>query len=239
MTATTKAACPAQLNHRRVLKNGVFLRRTTVPSRGPIAWPRGGAAVVRLERAESVSGTSGLGTGVRGPCVRASGPRRADGPASWRQRTTVVKLPHSQRAKPLTRGAVVLVAEDDENDVLLLRLAFKRAGLGHSIVSVPNGKEAVSYLAGDLPYADRTRHPLPQLVLLDLKMPVMHGFDVLAWLRTQPDLRHRPVVVLSSSGLQSDMDKARRLGAADYRVKPASLEQLIDLVRELAERWLG
>src|SRR5690242_14029566 len=106
-----------------------------------------------------------------------------------------------------SRRVAVLLAEDDENDVLLLRHAFRRAGLQYPILDVPNGEEAIHYLSGCVPYGDRDHYPLPTLLLLDLKMPLLNGFDVLSWLKARPEYRDLPAVVLSSSGLDPDRQR--------------------------------
>ncbi|SPE61799.1 Response regulator receiver protein [Verrucomicrobia bacterium] len=137
------------------------------------------------------------------------------------------------------RRCHILVAEDDDNDALLLVQAFRRSGLGHSVSRVANGKQAVDYLAGTAAFSDRAVCPLPDLLLLDLKMPQMGGFEVLAWLRTRPDLQLLPVVVLSSSALPDDMAKARELGARDYQIKPFEFSELVRLVENLHHRYLG
>jgi len=94
-------------------------------------------------------------------------------------------------------------------------------------------------LRGDAGYSDRARFPIPALLLLDLKMPKVDGFDVLTWLRSRPELSPLPVVVLSSSSREDDIQRARLLGAADYRVKPADFEQLQVLAQDVATRWLN
>jgi CheY-like chemotaxis protein len=133
----------------------------------------------------------------------------------------------------------VLVAEDEESDALILRLAFAKAGLSDSLVIVGNGQEAVDYLAGKAPYNDRAAHPLPSVVLLDLKMPRLSGFEVLKWLRENAALRKVPAVVLSSSPDESDIRKARQMGACDYFVKPFGVDALVDIVQTVRTRWLG
>ena len=133
----------------------------------------------------------------------------------------------------------ILHADDNENDGLLLRLAFKKAGLPDRIVQVYDGEQAIDYLSGEAPCSDRVLQPLPHLLLLDLKMPRMDGFDVLAWLNGARDLKELPVVVLSSSAELSDSAKARELGARDYLVKPAELEEWVELVQKLHATWLS
>jgi CheY-like chemotaxis protein len=132
----------------------------------------------------------------------------------------------------------ILAAEADEGDAMLLRLAFKRGGIPHSLLVVHDGQEAVDYLIGDPPYADRVIYPLPALLLLDLKMPRLNGFDVLAWWAARPELRSLPVVVLSSSSHETDIDRARKMGAREYIVKPHGFAQLTKLMQELCGRWL-
>jgi CheY-like chemotaxis protein len=135
--------------------------------------------------------------------------------------------------------APILVAEDEETDAMLLRLAARQAGISQPIVVMPDGSELVDYLQGVDPCVDRSRHPLPILILLDLKMPRMTGFEVLSWLATRPDLKHVPVVVLSSSSQEEDIARARQLGASDYYVKPHHLADLINILKTLDSRWLS
>jgi len=133
---------------------------------------------------------------------------------------------------------VILAAEDEEDDRFLLQVAFARGKLTHTLVTVCDGKECVDYLSGAGAYADRARHPLPVLLLLDLKMPRMHGFEVLKWLATRPEFKELPVFVLSSSSDDADIEKARRLGARDYFVKPHVLDDLVKILHDLQSRAL-
>jgi CheY-like chemotaxis protein len=133
----------------------------------------------------------------------------------------------------------VLAAEDDEGDAMLLRLAFKRACIPHSLIVVHDGQEAIDYLNGHPPYEDRVIYPPPALLLLDLKMPRLNGFDVLTWWAEHPELRDLPVVVLSSSSHETDIDRARKMGAREYIVKPHGFAQLTKLMEELCQRWLS
>ena len=145
----------------------------------------------------------------------------------------------------MTGGAsgarTVLVADDDENDVLFLRRAFQKAGLSHTIIHARNGQEAISCLTS----TGAARLWLPDLLLLDLKMPLVDGFDVLGWLRVissslqQWGPRPVPVVVLSSSSLPQDKEKAKDLGARDYLMKPVNSDGWITIAKSLNERWLG
>jgi len=142
------------------------------------------------------------------------------------------------RRQQSNRTPVILVADDDDDDVFLLRRAFSQAGFSYPIVSVHNGSEAIQYLGGAGCYGDRQRYPWPSLVLLDLKMPVVSGFEVLAWAQQRQEMRGLPAVILSSSGFDSDIERARELGACDYFVKPQDLNALVELARTVNSRWL-
>lgn len=133
----------------------------------------------------------------------------------------------------------ILAAEDEKSDRMILELGFQRAKVPHPLVIVRDGQEAVDYLSGKDRYADRLAHPLPALIVLDLKMPRMNGFDVLAWLARHPEFNQIPVVMLSSSGDELDMKKARQLGAREYFVKPHSLEELIKIAHQIQALWLS
>lgn len=135
--------------------------------------------------------------------------------------------------------APVLVAEDDPNDVFLLRRAFQKAGVFNAVVVAHNGQEAIDYLSGGGAFQNRGDHPFPALMLLDLKMPLVDGFDVLAWLRKHPPTNQLPVVVLSSSNQEKDIERAQQMGASDYCVKPQQFEELVEIVKGVRDRWLA
>lgn len=133
---------------------------------------------------------------------------------------------------------LILLVEDDINDALLLRRAFAKAGGRNTIVQLEDGDAAVAYLGGTDDYADRERHPLPCLILLDLKLPRRSGFEVLEWMRAQPGLKRLPVVVLTSSQQSQDINRAYDLGANSYLVKPVGFDTLLEMVRALNLYWL-
>jgi len=135
-------------------------------------------------------------------------------------------------------GALILLVEDDPNDASLIKRAFRKANLANPVRHVEDGDQAVAYLAGDGEYADRSRHPLPVLVLLDLKLPRRSGLEVLAWIRAQPGLKRLPVAVLTSSRESADINGAYDIGANSYLVKPVSFDSLIEMVRALDVYWL-
>lgn len=139
----------------------------------------------------------------------------------------------------MSTPAVILLAEDEETDVFFVSHALKQTGLSHLLVTVTDGKAAVDYLGGQAPYQDRTQHPLPALLLLDLKMPRMDGFGVLQWLKQTPGFAQLPVVVLTSSADEADREKALRLGASEYRIKPAKPKELVRILQQLHDRWLA
>jgi CheY-like chemotaxis protein len=131
----------------------------------------------------------------------------------------------------------ILLVDDDSNDTLLIKRAFQKGGLGDVLKSVNDGDQAIEYLRGANSFADRSLYPLPFLVLLDLKMPGTDGFEVLQWLRAQPDFKRLLVVVLTSSNLQADVDRAYDLGANSYLVKPVEFSQMVNMIQRFEAYW--
>lgn len=134
--------------------------------------------------------------------------------------------------------ASVLLVEDDPNDVLLMERAVRKAAISIPLSIVRDGAEAVAYLSGSSKSVDRGSHPLPALLLLDLKLPKLSGFEVLKWLRSQPELRRIPVIVFTSSKEKHDIARAYELGANAYLIKPAAFNDLIELVKTIALFWM-
>jgi CheY-like chemotaxis protein len=132
---------------------------------------------------------------------------------------------------------VILLVEDNPDDVLLVRRAVKKAGLDVAMPVVRDGDDAVRYLDGTGGFDDRQRHPLPSLILLDLKLPKRPGLDVLRWIRTQPALAGTPVVVLTSSTEEEDIQKAYARGANSYLQKPVAFNALVQLLGVLDLYW--
>lgn len=133
--------------------------------------------------------------------------------------------------------SVVLLVEDDESDILFLKRAFLKTGMPHPLHVVQDGLAAIDYLSGASPYSDRSRHPLPTQVLLDLKLPEKSGFEVLEWIRGEKALRDLPVAILTSSRESSDIRRAKELGATCYLVKPMGFTQLLEVARTIGE-WI-
>jgi CheY-like chemotaxis protein len=132
----------------------------------------------------------------------------------------------------------ILIAEDQENEVLLMWRAFQKANVTNPFHFVRDGEEAVAYFKGEGQYANRAEYPVPDLLLLDLKMPCMDGFQVLQWVRQQPEFQALRVVVLTTSCDDRDINEAYRLGADSFLVKPVNFAEFIDLVVALKGYWL-
>jgi CheY-like chemotaxis protein len=137
----------------------------------------------------------------------------------------------------LSNPVSILIADDDAQDAMLVQMAVRRASLGLRLDTVSDGEEAINYLLGRYSYADRSTHPFPNLMLLDLKMPRLNGFDVLDFVRRQPGLRQLPVVIFSSSDDPGDIRRAYDAGANSYLCKPHSNDDLSALLRALEEYW--
>lgn len=130
---------------------------------------------------------------------------------------------------------VVLHVEDEPSDRLIVALAFQKAAPAVSLHAVVNGEEAISYLSGLGPYGNRELHPIPSVVLLDLKLPRKSGLEVLEWIRSHPILHSLPVIMLTSSMEPTDLDRAYSLGANSYLVKSVDLKEMRDLVKGIGE----
>jgi CheY-like chemotaxis protein len=129
----------------------------------------------------------------------------------------------------------VLYVEDEPDDVFFMVEALRRTGAKVSLQSVGDGRQALAYLAGEAPYGDRNQYPLPALVLLDLNLPLLSGFEVLQWIRQHPELQSLPVAIFSSSGYPKDREKARALVANEYLLKPSSGVEFVDVAKRLEE----
>ena len=123
----------------------------------------------------------------------------------------------------------ILLVDDDEDDAFLMQTVFRKLNITNPLQRVADGEEAIGYFEGRGPYQDRSKYPLPVVVLLDLNMPRRNGFEVLAWLRTHPVFGKVTVHILSASMRQVDVEEAFALGANSYLVKPSQLEGLLEL----------
>jgi CheY-like chemotaxis protein len=122
--------------------------------------------------------------------------------------------------------SVILLVEDNEDDIFFMQRAFEDARLTNPLHIVMDGRQAIEYLEGRNAFADRATHPFPDFVFLDLKLPFVDGFDVLAWLRQEKE-SSLPVAILSSSPEEVDMRRARELGANCYLLKPPDISMLV------------
>jgi CheY-like chemotaxis protein len=129
------------------------------------------------------------------------------------------------------RAKNILYAEDDPDDVAIFKMAFKRATLPHVLQCVDDGEVAISWLSGEGDYGNREKYPLPDILILDLKMPKKTGLDVLEWVRQVKEFELLPVIILSSSDDPGDVQRAYQLGATTYFVKSASCQEVIQYLR--------
>lgn len=154
------------------------------------------------------------------------------------QRETLNMRSSSDGFHPATKHGPVLYVEDDDNDVLFMQKAYQQAALGPALKIASDGQEAIGYLSGCGPFADREQNPLPCLVLLDLNLPFKTGFEVLAWIRLQEQFKTLPVIIYSASAQQQDRQRAADMGANEYCVKPVDRRQIVELLKRISERWL-
>ncbi len=133
----------------------------------------------------------------------------------------------------------ILLIEDNRMDVELTLDAFREAKLHNPIHVATNGNEALDYLFGRDQYADRNSYPLPHLVLLDLKLPGIDGFEVLRQIKATPILKRLPVIILTSSKEEGDLALSYDIGANSYLVKPVSFDGFLEIVRRIEGYWLS
>lgn len=141
-------------------------------------------------------------------------------------------------------AAPILLVEDDPNDVALIQRAFRKARLANPVHVANDGAAAQAYLSGNGAHGNATEggsvdeYASPALVLLDLKLPGRSGHEVLRWIRSKPELAKIPVVVLTSSRENADIERAYALGANSYLRKPATFERLLEMVDALNLYWM-
>ncbi len=139
----------------------------------------------------------------------------------------------------MNKPAYILLVEDNRMDAELTLDAFHEARLLNAVHVAPNGQEALDYLFGRNQYADRKKFPMPNLVLLDLKLPGIDGFEVLRQVKSTPRLKRLPVVILTSSKEEGDRALSYDSGANSYLVKPVSFEGFLNVVRQIEGYWLS
>jgi len=139
----------------------------------------------------------------------------------------------------MDRFAHILLVEDNRMDVELTLDAFKEARLLNTIYVSPNGQDALDYLFGRGKYTDRITYPIPNLVLLDLKLPGVDGFEVLRQVKSAPILKRLPVIILTSSKEEGDRALTYDIGANSYIVKPVSFNGFLDVIKQIEGYWIS
>ncbi len=139
---------------------------------------------------------------------------------------------------PFVDDSVFLLVEDREDDIFVMKNAFKAAGVARPVRYVKDGEETIAYLKGEGVFGNRSDYPLPFVVLLDLNMPRKSGFEVLEWMRSQPMLKRIVVLILTASTRSCDTDRAYDLGANFYLTKPGTFEELVKLLKCL-QGWVA
>ena len=132
----------------------------------------------------------------------------------------------------------ILLVEDDPNDVLFMQIALKNAGVETPLHIASDGRKALDYLHLAMQSTDLEAHPLPSMILLDLRLPQLTGDEVLRWIREQPSGRDLPVIILTSSNAETDIEKAYQLGANSYMVKPVNPAELKEIAKLIRDYWL-
>jgi CheY-like chemotaxis protein len=128
----------------------------------------------------------------------------------------------------------LLLVEDNPDDVFLMQRALKKTGLNLPLQIVTDGRQAIDYLNGAAPYGDREQFPLPSMVFLDLKLPYMNGFEVLEWIRRESTLQDLDVFILTSSPEERDKERAGKLGARAYLVKPPTCASIMEVFQNFS-----
>jgi Response regulator containing CheY-like receiver, AAA-type ATPase, and DNA-binding domains len=141
----------------------------------------------------------------------------------------------------MKRGFTLLLAEDDEDDIVFFRQALEEAAVKATIPVrlevTPNGEEAIRYLKGEGEFSDRAKYPFPQIIVTDLKMPLLDGLGLLAWLKEHEEYQRMPKILMSASSEEREVDEAYRLGVNTFFQKPVSLNQFRELVYHLVGYW--
>jgi CheY-like chemotaxis protein len=138
----------------------------------------------------------------------------------------------------MTAGRAILLVEDNEDDLFLMKRALRSARIVNPVIVAETGQEAMDYLVGAGKFADRDSYPLPVAVFIDLKLPFVFGHEVLAWIRGRKEFESLVLVVLTSSNEPSDLNRCYTLGANSYLVKPPTAEQLEARAKAFKWQWL-
>jgi CheY-like chemotaxis protein len=152
--------------------------------------------------------------------------------------------PHGNELQPNASDTLpwpiktVLLVEDDASDIFMVKMACERAGVAQLLQIVTDGEMAIDYLSGKGAYADRTAFPLPSLIFLDIHIPKQSGFDILKLVRAKPGLKKIPVIMLSSSTLPVDVDRAYQFGVTSYVQKIPNQTEFCQAIRVVLNYWL-
>ena len=138
----------------------------------------------------------------------------------------------------MSKVAHILLVEDNRMDIELTLDAFRSHHLGNTIAVATDGEDALDYMFSRGKYGDRRSNPVPDLILLDLKMPKMDGFEVLRQIKAAPSVKRIPVVILTSSKEEGDRALSYDCGANSYLVKPVSFEGFLEVVKHIDDYWL-
>ncbi len=133
---------------------------------------------------------------------------------------------------------LILLAEDNLDDILLSQRAFKKSNVANELIVVKDGQECLDYLFAEGKYKDRDISIIPEVILLDLKMPKMDGLEVLKRIREDVRTKHLPVVILTTSKEEKDIVQSYCLGANSYITKPVDFDQFVESVKQLSLYWL-
>jgi CheY-like chemotaxis protein len=166
------------------------------------------------------------------------GPRLAETSERWGVDPIQISSARMEARPTMPDRALILIVEDNEVDLMLIRRAFAKAKVLNPLFSVQTGEEAIAYFKGDGCYANRAEYPLPDLVLLDLKLTGISGFQVLKWIRQQPGLWALRVVVLTGSTAIEDINLAYQLGANSFLAKPMDFDSFVQVAGSIAGYWL-
>ncbi|HVI70637.1 MAG TPA: response regulator, partial [Pyrinomonadaceae bacterium] len=132
----------------------------------------------------------------------------------------------------------ILLVEDSEDDALFLKRSLRVAGITMPVMTVPDGAAAIAYFNGEPPFSNRKKFPLPSIVLLDVRLPNVNGFEVLEWLRAHPHLKHLFIAMVTTSGKIGDIARAYRLGANSFLTKPCYPDDIRKLAQGFPAQWL-
>jgi CheY-like chemotaxis protein len=139
--------------------------------------------------------------------------------------------------KYLKKQLTILMADDDQDDCLLIKEAFLESSLTNTLRFVEDGEALLDYLFRRGKYADELQFPYPDLILLDLNMPKKDGREALREIKSHPDFRRIPIVILTTSKEEEDIHKSYTLGANSFITKPVSFQGLVEMVRSLGLYW--